>query len=63
MSPGLTTLTRMPRGESSAASVRPNERIAAFAAEYTLVFRSQDCATTEALRMINAPFERSGKAF
>ena len=63
VSPGLTTLTRMPRGESSAASVRPRDRTAAFVAEYTLVFGRPDCATTEALRMIDASSESRGRAF
>ena len=33
MGPGLSVLTRMPRGASSAARVRPKDRTAAFVAE------------------------------
>src|SRR5271156_4239430 len=59
MGPGVTALTRISRGSSSAASVRANDRIAALAAPYAalpgipLTLAIEVVKTTEPFRLIS----------
>src|SRR6266404_4040787 len=63
ITPGLTTFTRILRPFRSDVHVRANDRSAALVALYTLTASHPLDPTTEALRMIDAPWRSSGSAF
>src|SRR6266404_2008881 len=63
ITPGLTTFTRILRPFRSDVQVRANDRSAALVALYTLTASHPLDPTTEALRMIDAPWRSSGSAF
>jgi len=64
VSPGLSVFTRMRRGRSSVARLRPNERMAALHALYTDVIGApRDCAGADETRMIEPLSFMCGSAF
>lgn len=61
--PGLTTFTRIARAFRSSAHERARLRTAALLALYTLKFAVPFTAAVEPVRMMEAPWVNSGKAF
>ncbi len=63
VAPGLTVLTRIPRGSNSAEKERASERTAALVVLYTAMPGQPLLVTVELFKMMAAPSFKYGRAF